>query len=124
VKRLAEHVNRFALPLDGYVAPLNERTWQRAKAHAELVEALLLEVAYRTDRGPSVNVAPGKLRALDAVFRSHGTLRLNVRGFDPLMPPDSARPMKSMKQIVLRDYSDGTADLAHDWRLRRRLQSP
>lgn len=121
LKRLVEHADRFALPLDGYVAPLQESTWQRAKAHAEIVEALLLEVAYRTDRGPSVNVAPGKLHRLDAIFRSHGTLRVNVRGFDPLTPPRVARPIAGVKQIVLRDFSDDTAVLGHDWRLRRRI---
>ena len=122
LKRLVEHIERFALPLDGYVGPLNEPTWQRAKAHAEIVEALLLEVAYRTDRRPSVNVAPGKLRRLDAIFRSHGTLRVNVRGFDPLIPPRVARPIAGVKQIVLRDFTDDTVLLEHDWRFRRRLQ--
>jgi hypothetical protein len=121
LKRLVEHVERFALPLDGYVATLDAPTWQRAKAHAEIVEALLLEVAYCTDRGPNVNVAPGKLRGLDAIFRSHGTLRVSVRGFDPLMPPRTARPIVGVKQIVLRDSSDGTALLDYDWRLRRPL---
>jgi hypothetical protein len=122
LKRLVEHVERFALPLDGYVAPLYGPTWQRAKANAEIVEALLLEVAYRTDRRPNVNVAPGKLRGLDAIFRSHGTLRVNVRGFDPLMPPRTARPIVGIKQIVLRDFADDAALLEYDWRLRRRLQ--
>lgn len=122
LKRLVQHVERFAAPLDGYVAPLHEPSWQRAKAHAEIVEALLLHVAYETDRGPSTNVASGKLRALDAIFRSHGTLRVNVRGFDPLLPPWAARPLRGAKQIVLRDLTDGTALVEHDWRLRRRLR--
>lgn len=122
LERLVEHVKWFALPLDGYVAPLDAPTWRRAKAHAEIVEALLLEVAYRTDRRPNVNVASGKLLGLDAIFRLHGTLRVNVRGFDPLMPPRIARPIVWVKQIVLSDFSDGTALLEYDWRLRRRLR--
>lgn len=122
LERLVEHAERFALPLDGYVAPLDASTSQRAKADAEIVEALLLAVAHETDRGPSVNVARGKLRGLDAIFRSHGTLRLNVRGLDPLVPPRAARPITGTKQIVVRDSGDGTALLEHDWRLRRRMQ--
>jgi hypothetical protein len=42
LKRLvAEHAARFALPRDGYAAPLDGSA-QRAKADAEIVEALLL----------------------------------------------------------------------------------
>jgi hypothetical protein len=123
LKRLVEHVKRFALPLDGYVAPLAAPTPQRAKADAEIVEALLMEVAYHMDRRPSVNVAPGKLRGLDDIFRLHGTLRVNVRGFDPLSPPKGARPIGGSKRIVLCDFADGVAFLDHEWRLRRRRKA-
>jgi len=124
LKRLVvEHIDRFAWPIDGYAAVLYQSSWQRAKADAEIVEALLLEVAKRTDRAPSTNVAPGKLRALDAIFRTHGSLRVNVRGFDPLMPPETAPSLSTTKQIVLRDVSDDSATIEHDWRLRRRQQA-
>jgi len=122
LKRLVEHVERFALPLDGYVAPLDAPTRQRAKADAEIVEALLIEVADRTDRRPSVNVAAGKLRGLDAIFRLHGTLRVNVRMYDPLVAPRGARRLAGTKQIVLRDFANGAALLDHDWQLRRRIK--
>jgi hypothetical protein len=45
-----------------------------------------------------------------------------VRGFDPLMPPESSRPINGMRQVVLRDFADGTVHLEHNWRLRRRLK--
>jgi hypothetical protein len=119
LKRLTEHVYRFAFPLDGYVAPIFEASPQRAKAHAEIVEALLLVVAHQTDRTPSVNVAPGKLRAIDAIFRSHGTLRINIRGFDPLTHPRHARPISATRRIVLKELPDGSLTIEHNWRVRR-----
>jgi hypothetical protein len=123
LKRLTDHVYRFAYPLDGYAAPIFEPSPQRAKAYAEIVEALLLVVAHQTDRRPSVNVAPGKLRALDAVFRSHGTLRLNIRGFDPFLPPRNARPLSTPMRIVLKDLPDGSLTIDHSWNSRRKLQA-
>jgi hypothetical protein len=122
LKRLTEHVYRLDYPLDGYAAPVFESSRQRAKAHAEIVEALLLVVAHQTDRKPSVNIASGKLRAIDAIFRSHGTIRINVRGFDPLTPPRNARPLSATKQIVLKDLPDGSLTLEHSWNARRKLQ--
>jgi len=44
LKRLVEHAERFALPLDGYVAPLDGLTWQRDKADAEIIEVRLNEI--------------------------------------------------------------------------------
>jgi len=123
LKRFVQHLDRFAWPLDGYVAALRAQTWQRAKADAEIVEALMLAVAENTDRKPSVNVASGKLRGLDSIFRSHGTVRINIRGYDPFTPPRAARAINGIKRIVLRDLSDGSALYEHDWQLRRRLRT-
>lgn len=120
LKRLVEHTGRFAYPLDGYVAVVEASTWQRAKSISEIIEALLLAVASETDRTPSVNVAAGKLRGLDAIFRTHGTLRIHIRGLDPLLPPWESCLLPQVKRIVLRKDSNGDLELDHDWRLRRR----
>lgn len=121
IKRLVEHHGRFAQPLDGYVAVLSTRgvSHQRAKANGMIVEALLLEVAEDTDRRPSVNVAPGRLRSLDDILRRHPTVRINVSGLDPLRAPESLPRLASAKRIVLRASSGGDIDVDHDWRLRR-----
>jgi hypothetical protein len=122
LQRLVRHESRFAKPLDGFAAILTNRnqTWQRAKADGTIVEALLLRVASDTDRSPAVNVAPGQLRALDAIFGQHGTVRINVTGCDPLRPPEELPILARPKQIILRDSRDGDLEVQHDWRLRRR----
>ncbi len=123
LKRLVEHTNRFAAPLHGYVAVLDTDPWQRAKADAEIVEALLLAVANNTDRAPSTNVAPGKLRRIEDIFAAHGILRVNVRGFDPFSHPATSRPLTSTKQIIVRPCEDGSLLCDHDWQWRRRMKT-
>ena len=124
LRRLVEHEARFARPLDGFVAVLSDesRSWQRAKADGTIVEALLIGVADLTDRSPSVNVAPGQLRALDTIFRQHGTVRINVMGLDPLRPPEELPRIAGQKRIVLRQRS-GVLEVEHEWRKRRRKAS-
>lgn len=122
LKRLVEHNNRFARPLDGYVALLDISPWQRAKADAEIVEALLLEIASATDRSPSVNVAWGKLRRVEGIFERHGTLRVNVRGFDPFIHPATARPLVATKRITVRPDNDGDMLCEHNWKWRSRYR--
>ncbi|MBL8986445.1 MAG: hypothetical protein JNJ80_09245 [Gemmatimonadetes bacterium] len=121
LKRLSEHAGRFAKPFDGYLALLGDRTGRAAKSEAELVEALLLEVAAQTDRLPPNNVAPGKTKGLDRLFRSHGVVRVAVSGWDPLAIPWQSRRMSSRKTIRLEDLG-GVIGIEHNWRLRR-LQS-
>jgi len=123
LKRLVLHEGRFARPLDGYVALSEAETWQRAKSYAEILEAFLLKIAEATDRSPSVNRVAGKLRGLESIFRSHGTVRVNVRGFDPFQPPWAARRLALAKIITVRDRSDVGVTMEHDWRLRRGLRS-
>jgi len=121
LRRLVEHDDRFAWPLDGFVSVLSspQRPWQRAKAAGTIVEAMLLRVAKHTDRAPSVNVAPGQLRALDDIFRQHGTVRINVSGMDPLRPPEESSCIEGTKRIVLHELSDGGIEVDHEWGRRR-----
>jgi hypothetical protein len=125
LERLVLHQNegRLARPLDGYVAVFEANTWQRAKSRAEILEALLIAIANETDRKPSVNRAKGKLRALDSIFRDHGVVRVNVRGFDPFAPPWAARRLALARVLTIRNRGESGVTLEHDWRLRRRLQS-
>lgn len=121
LNRLVTHHDRFAKPFDGFASVLSHEdiTWQRAKADATIVEAMLLAVAKDTDRTPSTNVASGKLRDLDDILRSHGTVRINVTGLDPLRPPEECPKLHAKKCIVLSFDQDEDFKVRHDWRLRR-----
>jgi len=118
LRRLVEHENRFIKPFDGFTTVLSSPNipHQRAKAEGTIVEAMLLWVANDTDRRPSVNVASGRLRALDDIFQQHGTVRINVTGLDPLQPPEAFPRIKGVKRIVLRAGSDGGIEMEHEWR--------
>jgi hypothetical protein len=122
LRRLVEHENRFARPLDGFAAVLShpDIPWQRAKADGTIVEAMLLEIAEQTDRMPSVNVAPGQLRALDDIFEKHGTVRINVLGMDPLRPPEGSPHIRDVRRVTLRKGPNGAVEVDHPWRTRRR----
>jgi hypothetical protein len=121
LRRLVIHHNRFARPFDGFAAILSHEgiPWQRAKAEARILEAMLLSVARRVDRRPSTNRAPGMLRDLLDIFEQHGTVRINVFGLDPLRPPEENPRITRRKQIVLRDFG-GPVQVTHDWRIRRK----
>jgi hypothetical protein len=124
LRRLVEHENKFARPLDGFVAVLSNdyMPWQHAKADGTIVEAMLLSVAKQTDRKPSINVAPGRLRALTDIFARHGTVRINVSGMDPLRPPEENPRLSSCRRVTLRETSDGQIEVEHSWRTRRQRQ--
>jgi hypothetical protein len=121
LNRLVTHHDRFAKPFDGFAAVLSYQAipWQRAKADATILEAMLLAVAEDTDRMPSTNIAPGKLRDLDDILRSHGRVRINVTGLDPLRPPEERPNLVTKKCIVLRFDKEEDFEVRHDWRLRR-----
>jgi len=123
LRRLVLHEGSFARPLAGYVALAEAETGQRAKTYAEILEAFLLEIAHETDRSPSGNRAAGKLRGLESIFRSHGTVRVNVRGFDPFSPPWAARRLQLAKIITIRNHGEAGVTIEHGWRLRRRSQA-
>jgi hypothetical protein len=118
LSRLVSHLDRFVKPIDGYVACQNGNSRQQEKSYAEIVEAVLIEVARETDRRPRINVASGKLRALDSIYQSHGVVRVNVRGYDPFAPPRAARRLSTARVVTLRKH--GTDLIEHDW---RRLRS-
>ena len=121
LNRLVTHHDRFAKPFDGFATVLSREgiPWQRAKADATIVEAMLLAVANDTDRMPSTNVAPGKLRDLDDILRSHRKVRINVTGLDPLRPPEECPKLRARKCIVLCFDQDEDFRIRHDWRRRR-----
>ena len=122
LERFAKHASTFAWPFAGYAAITGDWTTDKAKGDAEIIEAVLLAVAAATDRLPTHNEAPGKVRRIHKIFRSHGTLRIRVTGWDPFLIPEQSRPLEPAKVATVRFVGDGSPyELTHDWRQRRRL---
>ena len=127
LKRFADHslrsarasVRSFAHPIEGYVAILGERRTRTAKLEAQALERLLLDVARDTDRQPAVNVQPGSGAVVRLLCEAEPTLRVAVRGFDPLQHPRTARPLDTVKEIKVWRLGEDDYEFAHDWRLRR-----
>jgi len=120
LERVGQHASRFTRPFDGYLAMLGDWSTKQPKREAEILEAVLLAVASDTDRLPTQNRAPGKMREINRIFRSHGTLRIGVTGYDPLLIPGQARASTRAKTATVRYVADGLPYiLEHDWRLRR-----
>lgn len=125
LKRLGDHVGRFPQPWDGYVAITGDVGSPTAKRQAEIVEALLLEVADRVDRRPTANAARGKTNRIYPIFRSHGVLRVRVTGYDPLGIPWQGGRLKQPKVIRLEDVDRAGINISmqYSWRLRKRQGS-
>jgi hypothetical protein len=122
LKRLGDHVGRFPQPWDGFVAVTGEVGQPTAKREGEIVEALLLEVASRVDRYPTENSAPGRMNRIDPIFRSHGVLRVWIKGCDPLGIPWQTGRLTEAKLIRLEDVDRAGMYITihHTWRTRRR----
>lgn len=118
--RMREHMNDANKigreVFDGFIGITGYRPSKASKVEAVIVEALLLWVANDIDRFPAHNKKAGIGSHVDKIFRSHGTLRLNIRGGDPLLPP-GPQVLAEKKQIVLRKERDGIS-VDHDWNRR------
>jgi hypothetical protein len=88
------------------------------------VESVLLEVARETDREPTVNVRPGNATAISSLLNRHPTLRIEVRGWDPLRPPGEGTALQGAKDMKVRLLRDNNFTLEHGWRLRRKRVGP
>jgi hypothetical protein len=123
LKRLSDHSQRdgrrFAHPIDGYVATISGSTRGVHKTESQVVESLLLEVARDTDREPTVNVHPGNAVVIGYLLNHHPTLRIEVRGWDPLRPPGEGTALEGARAIKVRLLRDKNLSLEHGWRVRR-----
>jgi hypothetical protein len=128
LKRFTDHVKRhnrrFAHPWNGYVAIIAGSTRDVHKYESTVVERLLLDVAKETDRQPQVNVHPGHVSRV-LRFCRHEMLRIAVSGYNPLIPPSEAKPLRRIKEIKVTASADGddSYDFTCDWNLRR-LRKP
>jgi hypothetical protein len=125
--RLASHSQRdgrrFAKPIDGYVAIIEGSTRGVHKTESQVVERLLLDVAKRTDREPSVNVRPGAASVVHYLCKASPTVRVAVKGWDPLVHPSDARPLSGTREIKARLKGYDDYEISHSWRVRR-LRGP
>lgn len=116
LKRLANHSDILSQPLEGVIAILGDDS-PKTKRDAEMVEAVLLWIAREVDRLPTKNYNEGKWSRVKKVFRGHGTLRINITGFDPLLDPRKPA-MNKKKTISLSLDSDGDTVIDHPWKTR------
>ncbi len=120
--RLLKHRGRFPRPIDGFVAILGEHDSRTAKRRSEIVEAVLLEIADRVDRYPAHNRRGGKLAYLNKFFASHATVKFVFDGYDPLLEPGTAKPMKAKRLVRIIEVGDHFG-AEHNWQTRRRRQT-
>jgi len=114
LKRFADHSESFYWPITGVVAIMDSK---KPKRDAEIIEALLLHIAYEIDRFPTKNKKSGKWKRINKIFRRHGVLRINITGYDPLLLPTRV-PLKKKKLIELRVDSIGETKVKHSWHSR------
>jgi hypothetical protein len=83
--RMVKHVETYGSNLTGVVAVLNEGSAKQRKAHGELLEATLFELADALDIPPTHNKAPGKMiRLFEKYMRGHNVVRFRLTGYHPL----------------------------------------
>jgi hypothetical protein len=82
--RMVKHVETYGSKLTGVVAVLGGTEKQR-KAHGELLEATLFELAEQLQIPPTHNKAPGKMiRLFEKYVRGHNVVRFRLSGYHPL----------------------------------------
>jgi hypothetical protein len=100
LNRLANHDNKWLIrPVDGYIGFLQANS--SAKRDARIVERVLLQIAEDTDRAPTRNAHPGINSDIRKLSRYHGTIRVHVKGYDPLLPPSTAKRLSKAKTVEL-----------------------
>ena len=112
---------RLARPFDGYIGTVDTRGLCNEKDAVRMTERLLLDVAFRTDRVPSLNTHPGH-GALVREYCSEGIVRLSVHGYDPFAHPARGARMVGVRSVRAErdeDEVDGYY-FDDDWRQRRR----
>jgi hypothetical protein len=117
--RLSEHARYLSDRLDGTLAILGYGDTPLVKGDAQIVEHLLLAVAAQVDRAPTANMSGGSQGGVSEVFRSHGVLRINICGVDPLRDPLGPNTrLQVPKRIVLRASGDEPPTIEHGWNVR------
>lgn len=118
LSRFEYWARNLPLPLRGFVAILSYGSQREVKADAEIVEALLLNIADEINRWPTNNEKSGKRSNIEKIFKRHGVLRVNITGYDPLLAPNLSR-MKGKKIITVQIDKEGIIEINHrHWKRR------
>lgn len=116
LNRFAKHVEELPWPVKGVLAIIGDNI-PKYKTDCEVLEAILLDIAYEVDRFPTQNQAAGKKSRVTKIFRKHGKLRIYIRGYDPLRHPKNPL-MRDKKIIELWRNTNNEIDLRYPWHLR------
>lgn len=116
--RLAQHRKRFPRPIDGYAAIIGDYT-ATTKRDAQIIEAVLLEIAESTDRNAKHNKQKGKFAGLEDLLDRNGVVKVHFKGLDPLGEPGTGLPIKGKRTVSITLNDEGELELDHPWRLRR-----
>jgi hypothetical protein len=123
LSRLAEHDDRFAEPLDGYVATTGRVTKKGAKIDGRIIEALLIRIGEETDREPKYSEQPGHWNDIIATCRINNKLKVYIDGYDPLCSPVKAKMLEYPKLIdIIYEKDEDNVAYSYDWKYRRRLR--
>jgi hypothetical protein len=120
LSRLSSHDSKFAFPVRGYLAIIGTGGMKAEDKDAMILEALLLEVAYQTDRWPIHNKKFGGVRLLQRVFDAKGVVRVTIKGCDPFGPPHAPRYLSEPKHIWFELDNNVDINVHHDWNHRKR----
>lgn len=121
LSRLSSHDGKFAFPVRGYIALIGNDGLKGENRDAEIVEALLLEVARATDRWPTHNKKAGNIGLLRHIAEKENQVRVTIEGCDPFGPPQAPRYLDPPKQIWFKQDRDGGDVVEHHWNYRKRI---
>jgi hypothetical protein len=122
LSRLSSHDEKFASPVKGYIALIGNSGRKVESREAEIVEALLLEVARDTDRWPRHNDKSGAVSLLRRIAERKNQVRVTIKGCDPFGPPHLPRHLVGSKNIWFWLDEFGKGKIDHNWNYRKRIQ--
>lgn len=82
-----------------------------AKRETELIENVLLWVADESNRWPREKRRSGASRHLEGALDDHLAVRVEFKGYEPLLGVQPARSIVRPKQVQIRDYQGGKGDI-------------
>jgi hypothetical protein len=118
--RLDSSHSKFKPPLDGYIAILGEVGDRKADQHAEMLEAMLLFAADKTNRLSKNNRQGGRLAKIKKQLRRHNIVRALIAGYDPFSPPRFRRLLSGDKKYFRAFVGDnGLLEIEHGFQCLR-----
>jgi hypothetical protein len=115
--RMVKHVETYGSKLTGVVAVLAEGTEKQRKAHSELLEATLFELADALGIPPTHNKAPGKMiRLIEKYAAGHNVVRFQLSGYHPLRFDTSLPGRATVEWRFEGSAADPELRLLHPWR--------